>query len=589
MCVAQIYFSMKIKNILVLLLSIFSNFIFANSRDTIYMCENGVIPNTGESAILAINRVIDSCARFNREVVLKFREGRYDLYPSKRGAVDRDGIYFDRCKSITFDGGGAQFIFHGKMSIAKLDMCENVVLKNFTVEWQRPLITQAIIEEINPDYVDLVIDREQYPYEVVSGRAWFLGEDWREMVDVRSYSNLYNPTTRELLPLMRDFALSKKNKLFRGRCEEVGANKLRFYGKAENYVESGSIITLFHGTYIAPGIQLNRCRNIDLSNITMYHVLSMGVGAFKCENVNFTNVNLRANREKQRVFSGVADGFHISTCKGDIGFYGCTGEGQADDNINVKGVYWKVARISADRLKIRLAAARSSARQNIFESGEQLWFIRAKDVSRTEKYDIVTSNATYHGAGVDYIDVELSTPLQQGISSEDYVENASWIADVTISGCHFGKYNRARGVLVSSPGRVVIENNYFASAGAAILVEGDISYWFESGGVREMYIRNNIFDNCYTVGRGWGEAVITITPSYHPSSEDALCYHKNINITNNIFNNSGATLVYARSVDGLTFKNNIVKSTFTYSPIPERARFYFDGCKDVDTSSNTYE
>lgn len=51
----------------------------------------------------------------------------------------------------------------------------------------------------------------------------------------------------------------------------------------------------------------------------------------------------------------------------------------------------------------------------------------------------------------------------------------------------------ARSILVSTPRKVVIEGNTFSSIMSAILFEGDMSHWYESGAVRDVTVRNNRF------------------------------------------------------------------------------------------------
>lgn len=53
--------------------------------------------------------------------------------------------------------------------------------------------------------------------------------------------------------------------------------------------------------------------------------------------------------------------------------------------------------------------------------------------------------------------------------------------------------NRARSILVSTPRKVIIEGNTFSSMMSAILFEGDMDHWYESGAVRDVTIRNNKF------------------------------------------------------------------------------------------------
>lgn len=55
--------------------------------------------------------------------------------------------------------------------------------------------------------------------------------------------------------------------------------------------------------------------------------------------------------------------------------------------------------------------------------------------------------------------------------------------------------NRARSVLVTTKGKVLIEGNYFSSQMHGILIEGDNHKWYESGAVQDVTIRNNMFEN----------------------------------------------------------------------------------------------
>ena len=91
------------------------------------------------------------------------------------------------------------------------------------------------------------------------------------------------------------------------------------------------------------------------------------------------------------------------------------------------------------------------------------------------------------------------------------VENKSYVPDVLIEGCIF-RNNRARGLLLTSAGKVVVRNNRFQTPGAAVLIEGDSNYWFESGATRNILIEENEFDNCAYVS-GWGMAPVQVSPS----------------------------------------------------------------------------
>ncbi len=93
--------------------------------------------------------------------------------------------------------------------------------------------------------------------------------------------------------------------------------------------------------------------------------------------------------------------------------------------------------------------------------------------------------------------------------------------------------NRARGLLLGSRGRIVIERNYFHIAGAAVLFEGDGNYWFEQSGVRDVSIRDNVFENCNYGSLGWGNACIAVGSGIPERRQSR--YHRNIRIENNVF------------------------------------------------------
>jgi hypothetical protein len=139
-------------------------------------------------------------------------------------------------------------------------------------------------------------------------------------------------------------------------------------------------------------------------------------------------------------------------------------------------------------------------------------------------------------------------------------------ADVLIKNCVL-RGNRARGILLGSRGRMVIEGNTFHVPGAAILFEGDSRFWFEQAGVRDVVIRGNTFDNCnYGV---WGTACIQVGSGIAEEFRKTSRYNRNIRIENNLFRSFGRVpLLSIYSVDGLTFVDNRLERTKAY-PAPE--------------------
>ena len=123
--------------------------------------------------------------------------------------------------------------------------------------------------------------------------------------------------------------------------------------------------------------------------------------------------------------------------------------------------------------------------------------------------------------------------------------------------------NRARSILVSTPRKVVVEGNTFSSMMSAILFEGDMDHWYESGAVRDVTIRNNRFlDGTYG-----GADFPTIFINPHQKKEvPGHPYERNITIEGNLFRTFNEQLLRAKSVGGLIFRDNTIELSEKYKP-----------------------
>lgn len=545
------------------------------------ICDYGAV--TGDSSVntaLAVRSALAIAAKMDSAKLI-FPSGTYHFYvDSLQGvnkAFDLNGLH-----NIVVDGNEAEFIFHGPLVIGTIDSCTNVAFRNFSIDWERPYITQGQVKALGKGYIDLTIDTTAYPYEISSTDSLFrgVGEGWK--LGICNY-NLYDKDRQEIVYRTRDMPLG--NEMFTSKACEVSPGVVRFFGSRKIDPEKGTYVALWHGRYMTDGFYLYDSKDVDFKNIDIYHCPSHGLVGVRCENVTINDMNMKVNEKKGRVFSLIADAFHFNACRGLIKVDSCEHTGHGDDFINVHGMYVEIREIE-DRYTFRTG---TSERQNMtIGEGDELWFLKHDSLKRTDVNRIRTIKKETDEHGATYRLVTLEKPIPACIAVGDFVENKSYLANFEIRNCRILKKHRARGILVTTPGKVVIENNYFRTAGAAILIEGDVSYWYESGGCKDVSIRHNIFEDCFTSGHEWGEAVITITPSYRPDSNNALCYHENIRIEDNVFKHYDYALLYARAVRNLAFVHNSVERSYNYAPFYRKSMFYLDGCKEVDISSNRY-
>ena len=558
--------------------------------DTLRMRDFGALPDSGEDASEALRKAVATIGKREIPTVLCFESGRYDFH-APEGQDDRVNIVarLRGIRDLIIDGGGAEFIAHGRLMLFLAEECERLTIRNFSLDWERPYITQASIVALGDGHVDLAIDRKRYPYHIEKGRIRFTDETWEREIDPESYSTAYDPQSGAVLYGTRDCPLSDRNAVFRGEAREIAPDTVRFFGTVDRPLPIGTELALYHGRYLSNAMTVVNCRNVCFEKIDLRHSPGMGVYGLRSENILLKAVCTVVNRSEKRRFSCAADAFHFTNCRGLIELDGCNCNGQGDDALNIHGIYARIVAVSKDRKQIELFGVRFPA-ERVFKADDEIWPIVRTTGSRGARNRIerIVRKSSKR------LVVALREPLDKTFREDDFIENASWYANVSIHDCYFGRANRARGILLTTPGKVVVHNNRFMTAGTAILIEGDTDYWFESGAVCDMDIHDNLFENCGTSasnngGSGWGEALISITPSFRPADESSPVYHRNIRIRNNRILTYDRPLLHARSVEGLQFVANCGEQTYDFpATAAQRQSFCLEGCRNVRIAENRF-
>jgi len=577
----RIHLTPKITKIMSIVALLIGYSFYAFSQQQILITDYGYTPGCRRDAIASVNEALEA-SKMKDSCIVVFPKGRYDFWQNftERSTI---GLNLENLKNVTIDGSGSEFIFHGNMQIAKIFNCENVTLCNFSIDWEHPYIYQGKYMAATDDYIDIEFDRKEYSYVIEDEHFYMTGEGWKVQPNT-TYCNLFDKDTKEVLYGAKD---GNNSSLFLEKAEEIAPGIVRFYGKPNFRPESGTFTTLFAGRYMTVGIGIFESKNTLLKDLTIYHSLSHGVLGERSENITMDNASMTINEKKNRVFSAIADASHFINCKGLIKVINCAHTGQGDDFINVHGCYSAVTAIS-DNYSIIV-----STHADVMQPGDEVWFVNPVLCQRSEATTIKSNYPVWKDGKRIGSQITFEKALPKGVHIGDYLENKTWSASMEVRNCKILKHNRARGILVTTPYKVVIEDNYFRSAGTAILLEGDMDFWYESGANGDVTIANNVFEDCLTSGCAngkrseWGEAIITITPSYFPVDEKSLTFHKNIRIENNVFKTFDNPIVRARSVGGLTFVNNEIIRTYTYKPYAwQKSSFLLNGCRNVTISGN---
>ncbi len=471
------------------------------------------------------------------------------------------------CKNMTVDGNGAELIFHGKVVPFVIDESENISVKNLSIDYDRPFFTQGLILEADMKHITLKIDREQFPYKVENGMITFLAENWSR-TGFENFLELDIDTKGPAYKVGDDWTGNKKIV-----CTELEDGVVRFDTDLAKQHKVGNMMAISHVLRHVPGIFVNESRDINIENTTVYHAPAMALIAQMSHNISLNRYNVMLREESGRFISATADATHFVNCTGKVKIENCVFEHQKDDPVNVHGINTVISRI-CDENTVEVQY------MHYQQNGIKLY--KKGDVISILKRDTMLSYYRAMVKDVFYVNQNYARLVLDKAVPEnclfDAVENPDRMPELEIRNCRAG-FNRARGFLITTNRKVIVENNVIYSPGAGILIEGDANFWFESGNVSDVTIKNNVFDNCAI--SPWGEAAIYINPSV---SENAVCsekFHKNIDIECNKFISFDLAVVGGHSVDGLRFVGNTVIKSDKYDPFRDVKK-----CVDLKRSKN---
>jgi pectate lyase len=557
------------------------------AQDTVRLSGFGYAPNSHVNAVPFVQKAIAAC-RNKKKPVLVFQKGRYDFWAE--GAAEKmyyesntDVIPLRSCpiliegfKNLTVDFGGADLIFHGRVQPLTIDSCENIRIRNVTIDWDIPMTAQGQITAVGNNFIDVNIHKES-PYVIEHGKIFFVGEGWKsELTDVMEFDK----TTKLIATGCGDGCLG--NDFYAYQATAISKGHARISYAVGRRPSVGNWLALRHSARDHAGTFILNSKNVAVENMQMFQNAGLGILSQYSENLSFKNVQCVPNTFKKRVFAGHDDGLHFSNCKGQITVNHCRFAGLMDDPINVHGTSVVITKlVNEKKLLCKFAHWQSIgfvwARQQ-----ETIGFIE-NDAMNTIGSGIADS---FISISPTEFEISFKDALPPGVSPGDALENLTWTPDVLIKNNFFGSC-RARGVLVTTPGKVVIENNVFESSGAAILISGDANGWYESGAVKDVLIRNNRFnDPCLSSIFQFCEGIISIYPEIPALNRDKP-FHRNIRIEKNIFHPYDYPVLYAKSAEGLVFNDNSIQRSHRFAPM--HARKYMitlEACKKVSIRRN---
>ena len=466
-------------------------------------------------------------------------------------------------KGLTVEGNGTLLLFSGFITPFYIENSSDVTIKNLNIDYTRTHHSEGTIMATGKDWVEVKFPQD-YNVKIQSGILTFKDEDGVTY----PYANLleFDSVKKEVAHYVHDYWI------WGGGIQAEKLPNGNFRILREGFEGTpGNILVFGARARLCPCFTLDGVEGFNLKDVNIWHCGGMGVIAQRSRDIELSRVQVVPSPGKDRMISITADATHFINCKGYIRMLDCTFTNQKDDATNIHGWY-------------------SVAGKKVSENSLELWSNYGMDFARPGmNLEIVDHNTmmTYDTLRVievykyndEYSLVSFDGPIPDNFSEKDILADADANPDVLIKGCYFGG-NRARGLLIGSRGKVVIEENTFHVPGTAILFEGDGNYWYEQSGVRDVTIRKNLFKNCLYGSKTWGPAYIA-TGSGIPQREGSI-YHKNILIEDNTFDTFDPRILNLYCTDGLIFRGNKIIPNTDYEFSRPSESFITKDCLNVE-------
>ncbi len=462
-------------------------------------------------------------------------------------------------RDVTINGNGATVLVHGKMTPLLFDGCENIVFKNLTIDYACPTMSEFKVLRAENGVCDIKINKDCL-FDIRENELFWVGEKdgngspyWEDSYHGnKRHIKVFDPESFETC----DF---KRENLSFSQIENLGDNVLRvhFENPAVCF-KAGTIIQTRNIVRDQVGSFFERCKNLCFDNIKMKFMHGLGVVSQFCENVLFVNCDFTPS--ENRTIASTADFFQFSGCKGELQILNCVAYGAHDDYVNVHGTHLRVVEENKEARTITVRFMHNETWGfNAFSKGDELEFIKWDTLK--PYYNVKVESFTK----LDDTDIllKLDRDLPDIEINKDVVENVTWTPDLYVRDCFFGQTS-GRGILCTTRGKVVIENNkFFKLWGPALLVEDDCNFWFESGYTREITFKNNVVDSCDFGKTFKGAPVIRYTPKVMNEASREFVHGKLV-LSGNFFKNcyEGKHRIHLEYLEKAEIENNIFDKPF---------------------------
>lgn len=455
-------------------------------------------------------------------------------------------------RNVTVEGNGAELIFHGEILPIVADGAENLTLRDLSIDYATPFYAQAEIRAVEKDGILLAFDGKDFSAEVRDGRFYFhsVAEGWEFCpektlsleFDRHGHPSAHSEPYFAYVGAPKDFGFLSR--MYQTVTLEQRAENLIFMrgGIAPRHTAGNFLVMTYSGRN-CPGILITDSKDVTLRNIRLYHTLAMGVIAQRSEQLHLDGVVAQPREGSGRLLSTNADATHFVNCRGHITLENCKFVQMMDDAVNIHGIY-HLYREKLGESTLRLGFGHPQQRgQQVYRIGDRIALIDAEKNETLLEATVLAAEMQSPDAVILTLDRPVPEPGECFVT-----ENRSTAPDVHIRNCEAG-HNRPRGFLLSSSGKILVENCRLYSMHQGIQLSGEMKDWFESGAVRNACIRNCDFTGCAYAG---GVAIVC-RPKLRCTD---TVFNGRVCVEHNLFSGAEKRICHVESCDEAIFREN---------------------------------
>ncbi len=450
--------------------------------------------------------------------------------------VSLSGVRHFRLQGGGVDGAGkTTLLYDGRMMQILVENSEDVDFSGLVLDMKRTAVSEIRVLEAQ-DSTAVIQVAEGSDYQVEAGRFFWRG-DWlggnllTQEVDLKT-----GVCRRRSAP--RGWTSEGQ---VEAKATELGRRKVRL-----EFPAGASGLTAGHQYHfrnirrVMAGVHCTRSARITFRDCEVNALPCMGFVSQFTDTMTFQRVNVVPPANTIRTCPAWADIFQFSNCRGEILVDACRLSGMQDDALNCHGTYLRiVGQGGARQLRVCYVHPQTMGFAP-YAAGDKIAIMNAGNMREYPGNPRARVSQVARVTDTDWL-ITLADPVP-AFAENDVVDNLTWNPNLTARNNHVS-VAPARGFLMATRGKVVVENNTFERCRTyGVLVEGDAKKWFESSPIRDLEIRGNRFIDC-----GVG---ITSTVD-DPKPEEPV--HENIRIQDNTFEQGH---ISASAVKGLVIRGN---------------------------------